>query len=230
MPKKMDIVYEDKNLLIINKPTKLLTIATEKEKQRTLYQEASNYVKKQHPKNKVFIVNRLDRDTSGLVVFAKDEITKKKMQENWSQVAKCREYIAIVEGRVLKKYGTLKTFLIEDKNYRVHKTDSKKGSLSVTHYETLMSNKKYSLLLITIDTGRKNQIRVQLKDIGHPIIGDKKYGATKNPINRMGLHASFLELKINSKTTLKLMAKIPKEFKTIFEKKILIYEKKRKEK
>ncbi len=173
-------------------------------------------------------MNRLDKDTSGIVVFAKNEETKKFLQENWEKVAVSREYIAIVEGRVLKKYGTLKSFLKEDKNYRMHVVNSKKGLLSITHYETMMSNKKYSLLKINIDTGRKNQIRVQLKEINHPIVGDKKYGSIKNPMNRMGLHASYLELKLNP-TTLKLKAKIPKEFKKMFEKKIIQYENELKE-
>lgn len=223
MKKKMDIIYEDKELLIVNKPTKRLTVGTDKIKENTLYHEASDYVKKSYPKNKVFIVNRLDRETSGLVVFAKNEVTKKNLQAHWDEVA-TREYLAIVEGKVTKKEQTLKSYLREDKTLRVYETTEKNGRLAITHYEVLASIKAYSLLKIRIETGRKNQIRVQLSGIGHPIIGDKKYGATKNPLGRLGLHASYLELKTKAKS-LKLFAKIPKEWKNMFEKEVITYEK-----
>jgi len=224
MKKKMDILYEDKELLIINKEAKLLCVGTEKEKIRTLYQEASTYVKKQYPKNKVLIVNRLDKDTSGIVVFAKTEEKKKKLQDNWNEIAE-REYLAIVEGKMEKKKDTLKSYLKEDKRLNVYSTDKLHGRLAITHYETLAKTKAYSLLKINIETGRKNQIRVQLKEIGHPIIGDKKYGATKNPINRMGLHASMLKLKMNGEEKC-FFAKIPKEMKKMFERETIEYEKK----
>ena len=222
--KKMNIIYEDKELLVINKPAGLLTIATEKEMFKTLYHQAREYVKKQNPKNKIFIVHRLDKETSGIVVFAKNEKVKKELQLNWNSVAYLREYLAIVEGNVKTKKGTIKSYLIEDKTLKVHSTDSKKGSLAITHYETLASTKAYSLLRIQIDTGKKNQIRVGLSDIGHPIIGDKKYGSKKNPLGRMGLHASVLGLKKNKKEY-KWFSKIPKEFKLLFALEIEAYEK-----
>lgn len=215
--KKMDILYEDKELLVINKPSGMLTIATDKEKIRTLYHEAREYVKKQNPKNKIFILHRLDKDTSGIVLFAKNEKLKKELQNNWNEIAYIREYLAIVEGKVEKKKDTIKSYLVEDKTHRVY--SSEKGNLAITHYETLAQNKTYSLLKINIDTGRKNQIRVQLSEIGHPIVGDKKYGSTKNPIGRMGLHASVLELNLKNKNY-KWVANIPKEFKTMFENEI----------
>jgi len=224
MKKKMDIIYEDKEFLVINKPTKLLTVGTEKIKDHTLYHEASDYVKKKYPKNKVFIVNRLDKGTSGIVVFAKNEETKRWAQDHWNTVAKTREYLAIVEGKVPKKKDTLKSFLKEDKTLKVYETTDKSGRLAIIHYEVLKSTKAYSLLKIRIDTGRKNQIRVQLAGIGHPIIGDKKYGSVKNPLGRLGLHASYLELK-NKASSLKLFAKIPREWKNIFEREVTLYEK-----
>ncbi len=211
--KKLTILYEDKNLLIVDKPAKLLTIATSKEKEHTLYHEVSDYVKKQYPKNKVFIVNRLDKDTSGIVVFAKNEETKKEYQNNWQVYALNREYLAIVEGRVSKKQDTLKYYLKEDRNFKVHVCDE--GELAITHYEVLAKNKSYSLLKIKILTGKKNQIRVSLSNINHPIVGDKKYGSLKNPINRLGLHATSLELMINGKPVI-IQSKIPKEFKLMF--------------
>ena len=200
--KKLDIVYEDKEFLVVNKETKVLTIATSKEKNHTLYKEASDYVKKAHPKNKVFIVNRLDRDTSGLVVFAKNEEVKKELQEKWNDITK------------------------EDKTFRVYSTNDKRGDYAITKYTSLASNKNYSLLKIEIKTGRKNQIRVQLSDIGHPIIGDKKYGSGKTPISRLGLHASYLKIHWYGKD-LVFQARVPKTF-SMFEKEIKDYEESRK--
>ncbi len=221
--KKLDICYEDKELLIVNKPSKLLTIQSAKEKENTLYQMASEYVKKKHPKNKVFIVNRLDRDTSGLVVFAKNEALKKSLQENWQESAPIREYLAIVENK-MSGSGTLTSYLKEDKTLRVYSTKKKSKDLAITHYEVIDANSQYSLLKIQIETGKKNQIRVQLSDLSHPIIGDKKYGSIKNPIGRLGLHASFLKLKYHHQW-LFVTAKIPNEMKRLFPEKIIAYEK-----
>ena len=212
--RKLDILYEDKKLLIVNKPSKLLTIATDKEKIKTLYYEVSEYVKKQYPKNKVFIVNRIDKDTSGIVVFAKDEKTKLEYQDNWQEYAIRREYLAIVEGRVLKDKDTLENYLQEDKNHNVYISNT--GVKAITSYEVLARNKNYSLLKIRIFTGKKNQIRVQLSNISHPIVGDKKYHSNKNPLNRLGLHAYFLELKINGEYVI-IKANVPKEFKMMFD-------------
>ena len=212
--KKLNIVYEDKNLLIVDKPTKQLTIKTNKQEKNTLYEEASGYVKKKHPKNKVFIVNRLDRDTSGIVVFAKNESLKKKLQDKWNDIA-IRKYIAIVEGKMTKDRGTYKSYLVEDKFLKTHSTkDTKKGKLAITHYEVINEMNGYSVLDIKIDTGRKNQIRVHLSDDGHPIVGDKKYNARRNPISRLGLHAYYLELKVPEyKEPLVLETRFPQVFK-----------------
>ncbi len=223
--KKMDIIYEDKELLVVNKPAGILTIATEKESLHTLYHQAREYIKKQNPKNKIFIVHRLDKDTSGVVVFAKNEKLKYKLQADWNKLAFLREYIAIVEGKVNKKKETLTEYLTEDKRLYVYKTTKEKGTLAITHYENLATTNAYSLLKIKIATGKKNQIRVALNSIGHPIIGDKKYGAKKNPLGRLGLHASRLDLKINNKEYI-WRAKLPIEFKRMFESELVEYEKK----
>ena len=218
--KKLNIVYEDKELLVIYKDTKVLTIATSREKNHTLYKEVSDYVKKAYPKNKVFIVNRLDKDTSGLVVFAKNEQVKKELQEKWNEIT-TREYLGIVEG-YLEGSDTLSSYLKEDKTLRVYSTKDKRGDYAVAKYTSLACNKNYSLLKIEIKTGRKNQIRVQLSDIGHPIIGDKKYGSHKNPISRLGLHASILKIHWHGKE-LVFRARVPKAF-SMFEKEIKDYE------
>ena len=190
--KKLNIIYEDKNILVIDKEPNKLTIATSNERINTLYHEASTYVKKQYPKNKIFIVHRLDKDTSGLIIFAKNEQTKAELQNNWDNVK--REYYAIVHGNMPKNEDTLINYLYEDKNLKVSITNNTKiGKKAITHYEVIKSNKKYSLLKISIATGRKNQIRIQLSNIGHAIVGDKKYGSIDNPIKRLCLHASLIK-------------------------------------
>lgn len=219
MKKKMDLVYEDKELLVVNKPAKILTIATEKEKFRTLYHEASDYLKKKNPKNKVFIVHRLDKDTSGIVIFAKNEQIKEILQKNWDEYAINREYVAIVEGKMPKKSDKIINYLKESKTLEVFVTDDEKnGKKAITNYEVLKEFGPYSLLKINIETGRKNQIRVALANLGHPIIGDKKYHATKNPIGRLGLHASKIVLKnVKAKQEYCFEAKIPKDFTEMIE-------------
>lgn len=215
--KKMDIVYEDKYLLIINKPAKLLTVATDKEKEKTLFHEASTYVKKKHKSNKIFIVNRLDKDTSGIVVFAKDENTKKLLQNNWNKCAIKREYIALVKGIVNPKKDTLKNKLVETKTNLVYIDEkSKEGKLAITKYEFIKEVSGNSLINIEILTGRKNQIRVQLNNINHPVVGDMKYGKNKSFYNRLMLHANKLTL-INPVTNekLELSARVPKEFQNM---------------
>jgi len=226
MKKKMDILYEDKELLVINKPAKLLTISTAKEKEHTLYFEASQYIKKQNPKNKIFIVHRLDKDTSGIVIFAKNESIKQKLQQNWNQCAKIREYLAIVEGKVNPNEGEIINYLKESKTLQVYDTQNPKtGKKTITQYQVLEKTNAYSLLKITIQTGKKNQIRVAMASIGHPITGDKKYQAQKNPYGRLALHASkLLMIHPITKKEYLFTSKIPKEWQRDFAKAIIKYE------
>ena len=165
--KKLRIIYEDKYLIIVNKPTGEFTISRDNHYDNNLYDEVKTYVKKQNPKNKIFIVHRLDKDTSGLVLFAKSEKVKYDLQRNWQNVE--RKYYAVVFG----------------------KPNEKIGKLAITNFDVIESNNKYSLLDINIETGRRNQIRVQLANIGHPILGDKKYGKVK--YKRMMLEAYYLK-------------------------------------
>ena len=215
--KKLDIIYEDKYIIIVNKPINLLTISTIKEKDNTLYNEVYTYLKQKHKSNKVFIVHRLDKDTSGLIVFAKSEDVKYKLQDSWNDVK--RYYYAIVNGIVENNKSTIKSYLKETKTLLVYSTnDSRLGKLAITQYEKLKNNNKYSLLKINILTGRKNQIRVHLHDIKHPIVGDKKYGNKYNPLNRLCLHAYYLEF--NHPITnelLKIECKYPQEFNKLIE-------------
>jgi RluA family pseudouridine synthase len=194
--KEIKVLYEDEDIIVINKPCGLLSIATSKEKEYTLYHFISTHLKERNKNNKVFIIHRLDKDTSGIVIFAKNQKTKNLFQNNWDKIIRGRYYYAVVNGTLKKKEGTIKEYLIEnDKTYMVYSTNNQKeGKLAITDYKVVKENKNYSLLDINIKTGRKKQIRVALKDIGNPIVGDKKYGDGKSSINRMALHQYKLEL------------------------------------
>lgn len=212
---KLDILYEDKYFIAVNKKSGLLTIATRLEKEKTLYHQVSEYVKKQHKSNKIFIIHRLDKDTSGIILFAKNYEIKDKMQSSWNNVK--RKYIALVEGKVKKEHDIIKSYIAETKTLKSFSTkDSKKGKLAITEYEKIQENKEYTMLEINILTGRKNQIRLHLSDIGNPIVGDKKYNAKKNPIRRMCLHAKYLEF-THPKTNQKIIieTKMPKHFEML---------------
>lgn len=211
--KKLDIIYEDKELIVINKETHLLTIGTDHETINTLYHQVSEYVKKQHKSNKIFVVHRLDKDTSGVILFTKNHDLKQAFQNDWNKLAKVREYIAVVEGKVTTS-GRIEEYLKETKSLLTYASKDKKGDLAITNYEPLRISKNYSILKVQIETGRKNQIRVAMNNMGHPIIGDKKYGSTKNPLRRLCLHASKLVI-IHPITKKELMfeAKLPECFK-----------------
>lgn len=214
--KKLEILYEDKFIIIVNKPSNLLTIATDLEKENTLYQQVYLYLKQKHKNNKVFIVHRLDKDTSGLVLFAKSEEVKYKLQDNWENVK--RYYYAIVNGVVKKEKDVIKSYLKETKTFLVYSSNDKRGKLAITEYELLKTNNKYSLLKIDIKTGRKNQIRVHLNDINHSIVGDKKYGINNNPLKRLCLHAYYLEfLHPITNELIKVESKYPKDFNKLIE-------------
>ena len=204
--KKLKILYEDKDLIAVSKPSKLLTIKDNKGS-KNLYSEVYDYLHKK--KEKVFIVHRLDKDTSGIVLFAKYVKAKELMQKEWDNVK--RKYLALVEG-VISKNGEIETYLYEDKNHYVYVTKDK-GKYAKTLYEVKENYKDKTELIITLVTGRKNQIRAHLSYIGHPIIGDKKY-KSKISANRLMLHAYFLEFihpitnkKITIKDDIDLVAK-----------------------
>ena len=214
----LNIIYEDEDIIVINKPYGLLSIATEKEKEYTLYHFVSSYLKDRNKNNKVYIIHRLDKDTSGVVMFAKNLKTKNLFQNNWDNLIRNRCYYAVVNGTLKEKEGTIKEYLIEnDKSFMVYKTNNKKdGKLAITDYKVLKENKNYSLLDINIKTGRKNQIRVAMQGLNTPIVGDKKYGDGKSLINRMALHHYKLEL-FDPRTNKKIMfkAEMPTSFKKL---------------
>ncbi len=189
----LKIIYEDPLIIVIDKPAGLLSIASDKEKEYTAYHQLTDYVRRDDPDQRIFIVHRLDRDTSGVMLFAKNEEVKHQLQGAWKDIVVDRAYVAVVEGRVENQEGTVKSWLKETKTKLMYSsTKPGDGLEAITHYKVLQTSAEYSLLEIRLETGRKNQIRVHMKDLGHSIIGDKKYGAHSNPIARLGLHAHIL--------------------------------------
>lgn len=187
-----DILYEDDDLIAIDKPSGLLSISNDKEKVVTAYRMVSDYVKREHTGKFIFVVHRLDQDTSGILLFCKNEKIRDKMQDNWNTIVKKRGYVALVDGK-MSGSGTFHTYLVENKKLFVYSSKSNHGKEAITHYSTIRSNNNFSLLQVFIDTGRRNQIRVHLSEAGYPIVGDKKYKCKSNPIKRLCLHANILE-------------------------------------
>jgi len=183
------IVHEDADLIIVEKGSGLLSMASETEKVKTAY----NMLSESNPKNLIFIVHRLDRETSGLMMFAKSKKVQEVLQKDWNDSIIERSYVAIVEGVVEKTEGTVTSWLKENKAMVMFSSQTPDdGQKAITHYKLLKTNPHFSMLEVKLETGRKNQIRVHMKDIGFPVTGDKKYGAKLNPIGQMGLHARVL--------------------------------------
>jgi len=190
------IIYEDNDILVVDKPPGLLTMGTDTEKSRTAYFILTDYVRKGCAKSRkrIFIVHRLDRDTSGLLVFAKSEEAKLCLQNRWEDTKK--KYLAVVHGRCEKCSDTITTYLAENKAHGVYSTsDATKGRLSHTAYRVLKETKDFALLAVDLLTGRKHQIRVHLADIGHPVVGDQKYGTGNDGHKRLALHATLLSFR-----------------------------------
>jgi len=212
------VLYEDDRLIVVNKPAKLLTVANEKEKVRTAYHMVTDYVRSRRVDARVFVLHRLDRDTSGVLMFAKDQATKELFQARWSGIILRRGYRALVEGAPRQDRDTVRSFLVETKTHMVFSGAPGPGAKeAVTNYEVLRAGNGYSLLDISIETGRKNQIRVHMGDIGCPIAGDKQYGARTNPIGRLCLHANELTVhRPDTGETVCFTAKTPRDFRRVF--------------
>lgn len=189
-----DILFEDEHIIVVNKPSGLLTIATAKEKDKTLYHIVREYLVSKDRNARIFIVHRLDKDTSGIVVLAKDEKTKNKLQENWNEYVSLREYVAVVHGHMKKESNRIVQRLKETKTNLVYVSRNEEGKEAITNYKVIKENDDYSMLSINIETGRKNQIRVALATLNNPIVGDKKYSNIKDKENRLYLHANRLKL------------------------------------
>lgn len=189
-PRGLCVLYEDRDVIVIEKPVGLLTIGTERDKSRTAHSILNDYVRKGNAKsrNRVYIVHRLDRDTSGILIFAKSEQAKQYLQDTWKETEKI--YLTIVYGRLTPQEGTISSYLAENSAYTVYSTsDCSKGKLSHTAYATLKEARGLSLLEIKLLTGRKHQIRVHLSEKGHPVAGDKKYGKKGDGYKWLALHA-----------------------------------------
>lgn len=211
----IEILYEDKDIIAINKPSGLLSISNDKEKDITAFKMVREYVRSNNPKTFLFTIHRLDEDTSGVLMFAKNEKTKKLFQDNWNNIVKKRIYIAVTEG-IIKKDGVFHTYLKESKNGMVYSSKDKTGKEAITEYKVLKNKNNLTLLEVNILTGRRNQIRVHLSENNTPILGDKKYGSKIK--SRLMLHAKTLEL-IDPRTNklLTISKDEPKEFNKIME-------------
>jgi tRNA pseudouridine32 synthase/23S rRNA pseudouridine746 synthase/23S rRNA pseudouridine1911/1915/1917 synthase len=196
LPRGLQILYEDDDIIVVDKPAGLLTVGTNTDKTKTVQYILTDYVRKGCAKSRsrIFVVHRLDQWTSGVLVFAKSEEIKMRLQEQWKETQK--KYLAVVHGRLEQKEGIITSYLAENKVFVVYSTtDSTKGKLARTAYKVIKEEGGLSLLEINLLTGRKNQIRVHLADKGHPIVGDRKYGKTDDGFKRLGLHSKSISFK-----------------------------------
>ncbi|MFA5421634.1 MAG: RluA family pseudouridine synthase [Bacilli bacterium] len=214
----LPIIFEDEEFIVINKPSGLLSIASDKIKGRTAYRMLMDYVQQKDKHNRIFVVHRLDEDTSGVMMVAKQSAIREAMQKSWSNIVTSRGYYAIVEGHLEKKEDTLHHFLAENNLNLMYVTPNKKiGKECITRYKVIAESDGYSLLDVHIGSGRKNQIRVQLGYIGHHVIGDDKYGQPSDPIKRLGLHAYELAfIHPITKNERRFQTPMPDEFKNMF--------------
>ena len=215
-PQEIRIVYEDEHFLAIDKPAGLLSVQSDKETE-CAYGYVLAYLSQKDKNARPFILHRIDKETSGVLVFAKDIKIHSMLKMHWNELVSLREYYAVVEGVLEQKSGTIVSYLKENKNNLVYATNDPTGQKAITHYEVVEENDEYSLLKVKIDTGRKNQIRVQLKSKGYGVVGDDKYGSTKNPIARLGLHASCLVFQSPiTKELITFRAPVPAAFRALF--------------
>jgi len=213
----LPIIYQDEDIIAIDKPSGLLSVASDKEKGKTAYRLVSTYLASFNKKDRPYLVHRLDEDTSGVLIFAKNRKTQTALQNSWQDIVTKRGYYAIVEGEMEKEADTFKDYLTQNQFNLVFVTKNRSiGKLATTSYKVVTYKKPYSLLDINISSGRKNQIRVQLGYRGHYVVGDDKYGEPSNPIGRLGLHAYQLTFTnpLNGKKY-DLVSPMPSVFKTL---------------
>jgi len=221
MMRGVRILFEDEDLIVIDKPSGLLSMATKDERERTAYAVLTNYVRQLKPNNRIFIVHRLDRETSGVMMFAKKESVQQSLQEAWKDVVQERAYIALVEGVVTKSEGKLTSWLQQSRTQTMYVGKPGEGLKAVLTYRVQKVGLDCSLLEIKLETGRKNQIRVQMQSIGHPLMGDKRYGSKSNRLGRLGLHARILAF-VHPVTgeTMRFETPIPPDFLRVFSDKL----------
>ncbi len=213
----LSILFEDEYVIVIDKNAGLLSIASGSEKEKTAYSQLRAHVKLMSPKNKLFVLHRLDKDTSGVMMFAKSAEVQERMQRNWHGFVTKRTYIAVLEGSVKEDKGVISSWLTEDKEHNVISHEDQQGRQAITNFKVIKRCLDFSMLEFELQTGRKNQIRVHSQEIGHPIIGDRKYGAKVSPIGRLGLHANVLEFTHPvDGVTMSFKSPIPKTFTRLF--------------
>ncbi|MDR2511122.1 MAG: RluA family pseudouridine synthase [Bacteroidales bacterium] len=212
---KVKIVYEDNDIMVIDKKHGILSMSNGKDGVKTVYSMMMEHVRKRNTESHVFIVHRLDRATSGLMLLAKNQYSQEILQVNWNDIIISSKYTAVVEGSFEKKNGQIVSWVTESKkSLKMHSSSvDNGGKKAVTNYNVLKNGEKYSLLELELETGRKNQIRVQLASINHAVAGDKKYGAATNPLKRICLHATTLEF-YHPQTNQRMSfdSAVPKEF------------------
>ena len=214
----MKIIHEDEDFLVVDKPAGLLSVESDKEHE-CAYSYAVDYLQRQDKMSRPFVLHRIDKETSGVLMFAKNVKIHSMLKMHWNEQVQTREYYAVVEGVLENKSGTIVSYLKENANNLVYSTSDPTGQKAITHYETLGDNGEYSLLKVRIDTGRKNQIRVHMKSLGHAVVGDDKYGSEKNPLGRLGLHASKLEfIHPATKELLTFTSPVPAAFRALVSK------------
>lgn len=213
---KVTILYEDDDLIAVDKPVGLLSVESDKEKE-CAYAQVLRYLQEKDKSLRPFILHRIDKETSGVLLFAKNIKLHSMLRMNWNELVQTREYFALCEGAFEKKEDTVISYLRENANNLMYSTQDPSGQRAVTRYKVEKEGNGYSLLRVEIDTGRKNQIRVHMQLLGHPIVGDDKYGHTKNPLGRLGLHASCLSI-IHpvTKELLTFRSSVPASFRKFF--------------
>jgi 23S rRNA pseudouridine1911/1915/1917 synthase len=193
---RIRILFEDDTILVVDKPAGLLTVATETERENTLHAALRARASGKKPHEKIFVVHRLDREASGLLVFAKTIAAKERLQEQFKDHSAGRRYLAVVEGRIGKDDFSIRSYLAENAAYRVYSTRKKEvGKLAVTHVHVVKRSPKATVVQVRLETGRKHQIRVHLAEAGFPIIGDKVYGSRSHPLRRLALHGEYLSFR-----------------------------------
>ncbi len=214
----LKILFENDEIIAVEKPVGLLSVESDKESD-CAFKEVMNYLSAKQKNARPYILHRIDKETSGILLFAKDIKIHSKLKMRWNELVKTREYYAVVEGVLEKKQDVLLSYLKETQSNLMYATQDPTGQKAITHYEVVAENAEYSLLKVRIDTGRKNQIRVQFLSIGHPVVGDEKYGSQQDPLGRLGLHASKIELEHpDSGELLSFFAPVPPSFRALFKK------------
>ena len=214
------ICYEDDWLLAIEKPAGLLAVASDAERQRTAYRMVLEHQRAKDEGAQLYVVHRLDQDTSGLLLFAKSREIREQLQKDWETAVQERVYAAVVSGAPKEREGVVRSFLKETKTHLVYSTNDPRGKEAITEYQVKKSANGYSLLELYLHTGRKNQIRVHMKDLGCPVVGDRKYGGEKSPIGRLCLHAGRLTFTHPvTGETVSLTSRRPRDFNRLFREK-----------